>query len=101
METSIESEKTDKSALLNGSGKPDRHNVNISTARAVCLAFFGGTAQIIYGTFISLTPPFYPTEAESRGATPSQVGFVYFTESKNRWSRKTNDLNYSAPRENR
>ena len=78
MDTSIESEKTDKSALLNGSGRPVRHDAKLSTAGAACLAFFGGTAQIIYGALISLIPPFYPSEAESRGATPAQVNTDWF-----------------------
>ena len=26
---------------------------------------------------LSLHPPFYPTEAEKKGATPSQYGFVF------------------------
>ena len=28
---------------------------------------------------MSLQPPFYPSEAERKGATPSQYGFVYGT----------------------
>ena len=30
-------------------------------------------ATIVWGALISLQPPFYPTEAEKKGATPSQV----------------------------
>ena len=35
------------------------------------------TASIGWGLLISLQPPFYPKEAEERGASPSQYGFVF------------------------
>ena len=34
-------------------------------------------AYIGWGLLLSLQPPFYPTEAEKKGATPSQYGFVF------------------------
>ena len=34
-------------------------------------------ASVGWGLLISLQPPFYPSEAEKRGATPSQYGFVF------------------------
>ena len=30
-------------------------------------------AYLVWGSIISLQPPFYPKEAEAKGATPSQV----------------------------
>ena len=35
------------------------------------------TAYIGWGLLLSLQPPFYPSEAEKKGATPSQYGFVF------------------------
>ena len=34
-------------------------------------------AYTVWGLIISLLPPFYPREAELRGATPAQYGFVF------------------------
>ena len=34
-------------------------------------------AYIGWGLLLSLQPPFYPSEAEKKGATPSQYGFVF------------------------
>ena len=34
-------------------------------------------AYIGWGLLLSLQPPFYPLEAELKGATPSQYGFVF------------------------
>lgn len=34
-------------------------------------------AYAVWGLLISLIPPFYPMEAEGKGATPSQYGFVF------------------------
>ena len=46
----------------------------IPPARRTTLLFtVGGTATIVWGALISLQPPFYPTLAEIKGATPSQV----------------------------
>ena len=42
-------------------------------SRTALLFTVGGTAAIVWGALISLQPPFYPTLAEIKGATPSQV----------------------------
>ena len=47
--------------------------VNISTKKKLILAVLLVLAYIVWGSLISLQPPFYPTEAEKKGATPSQV----------------------------
>ena len=39
--------------------------------------FFQFSAYIGWGLLLSLQPPFYPLEAEKKGATPSQYGFVF------------------------
>ena len=44
-----------------------------SGARALCLAISIACGCIVWGVLISLPPPFYPTEAERKGATASQV----------------------------
>ena len=44
-----------------------------SRSRTVVLAISIICAYIVWGALISLQPPFYPTEAEKKGATPSQV----------------------------
>ena len=36
-----------------------------------------GGAFIIWGLYFALQPPFYPSEAESKGATPAQVYILY------------------------
>ena len=35
------------------------------------------SAYTVWGLIISLLPPFYPREAELRGANPAQYGFVF------------------------
>ena len=45
----------------------------LSRSRTVLLISICGTAYVVWGALISLQPPFYPTVAESKGATPSQV----------------------------
>ena len=42
----------------------------------IYLAIFLVCAFIVWGASISLQPTFYPTEAEKRGATPSQVNDI-------------------------
>ena len=69
-------EVSPKSALLTGQyevkqNQPDR--IKLSRSRTVLLLLVCGTAYIVWGALISLQPPFYPTEAELKGATPSQV----------------------------
>ena len=45
-------------------------------ARALCLAISIACGCIVWGVLISLPPPFYPTEAERKGATASQVNSI-------------------------
>jgi len=49
----------------------------ISRTRTVFLAISIVCAYVVWGALISLQPPFYPTEAEKKGATPAQYGFVF------------------------
>lgn len=49
----------------------------LSTKRSAFIAFSVGGAYIGWGLLLSLQPSFYPTEAEKKGATPSQYGFVF------------------------
>ena len=44
-----------------------------SRGRAIVLAIFIGGAYFVWGLMFSIQPPFYPKEAEAKGATPSQV----------------------------
>ena len=37
------------------------------------MAIFSGGAYLAWGLMFSIQPPFYPKEAEAKGATPSQV----------------------------
>ena len=41
--------------------------------RSVIFAVILTISYIVWGLTMSLTPPFYPGEAEKKGATPSQV----------------------------
>ena len=41
--------------------------------KSVIFAVILTISYIIWGLTVSLTPPFYPGEAEKKGATPSQV----------------------------
>ena len=52
--------------------KEDRKIV-ISTTKKLLLAGLLVVAYLVWGSLISLLPPFYPSEAEKKGATPSQV----------------------------
>jgi hypothetical protein len=45
----------------------------LSKTRTVLLAISIAVAFVVWGALISLQPPFYPSEAEKKGATPSQV----------------------------
>ena len=51
------------------------NKIVISTTKKLFLAVLLVIAYIVWGALISLQPPFYPTEAEKKGATPSQVSF--------------------------
>ena len=50
----------------------------LSKAQTIFLSLSIILAFITLGALISLTPPFYPAEAEKKGATPSQVNIVGF-----------------------
>ena len=43
-------------------------------ALAVCI----GGLYLVWGVMFSIQPPFYPKEAEAKGATPSQVTMEIF-----------------------
>ena len=45
----------------------------MSTTKKLLLASLLVVAYLVWGALISLQPPFYPSEAEKKGATPSQV----------------------------
>ena len=49
----------------------------ISKCRYFLLSFNISGVYIALGLLISLQPPFYPSEAEKKGATPAQYGFVF------------------------
>ena len=53
------------------------HTKMLSKTRTVFLAISVGCAYVVWGALISLQPPFYPTEAEKKGATPSEVYSSY------------------------
>ena len=53
----------------------------ISRTRTVFLAISVVCAYVVWGALISLQPPFYPTEAEKKGATPAQVEYVFMRRS--------------------
>ena len=48
----------------------------LSKAQTIFLSISIVFAETIWGVLISLPPPFYPSEAEKKGATPSQVRFT-------------------------
>ena len=56
----------------------------ISRTRTVFLAISIVCAYVVWGALISLQPPFYPTEAEKKGATPAQVERLFIHEKKYR-----------------
>ena len=73
-------EVSPKSALLTGQYDVKQNHsdpIKLSRARTVLLLLVCGTAYIVWGALISLQPSFYPTEAELKGATPSQVTEKY------------------------
>ena len=51
--------------------------MSLSKTRIVILATAFALSYISWGLLLSLLPPFYPTEAEKKGATPSEYGFVF------------------------
>ena len=48
----------------------------LSKGQTVFLSISIVLAFTIWGALISLAPPFYPSEAEKKGSTPSQVGLL-------------------------
>ena len=48
----------------------------LSKSRTIFLGLSVAAAYVTWGLLISLQPPFYPSEAEKKGATPSQVNTV-------------------------
>jgi len=52
-------------------------NSNISKLRYTALIINISSVYIALGLLISLQPPFYPSEAELKGAKPSEYGFVF------------------------
>ena len=61
-------------------------------ARALCLAISIACGCIVWGVLISLPPPFYPTEAERKGATASQVNSM----DKSIWNNRGYILKYTV-----
>lgn len=51
--------------------------MELSKLRILCISICIASAYLFWGMMISLQPPFYPAEAERKGATPSQYGFVF------------------------
>ena len=50
----------------------DEENI-MSAKKKVVLIVLLVIAYLVWGSIISLQPPFYPKEAEAKGVTPSQV----------------------------
>ena len=51
--------------------------MSLSKTRVIILGVSFALSYTSWGLLLSLLPPFYPTEAEEKGATPSQYGFVF------------------------
>ena len=45
--------------------------------RATALIVASASVQVFWGLLFSIQPPFYSSEAEKKGATPAQYGFVF------------------------
>ena len=52
--------------------------MELSRGRIIFMSITVSSAYVVWGLLISLQPPFYPQEAEKKGATPSQVN-IYNT----------------------
>ena len=50
-----------------------KYNATLFRAHTIALAICTGGVYLVWGVLFSLLPPFYPREAEAKGATPSQV----------------------------
>ena len=51
--------------------------VTVSKRRTAFIAFSVAGGYTCWGLLLSLQPAFYPTEAEKKGATPSEYGLVF------------------------
>ena len=78
--------KTGDRELVKGGGNEGRLDstssdgaVTLSASKKVGLAILLVIGHIVWGSLISLQPPFYPQEAEKKGATPSQVSVLQNT----------------------
>ena len=49
----------------------------LSRRRATLLIIGAATVNVFWGLLFSIQPPFYSSEAEKKGATPAQYGFVF------------------------
>ena len=47
--------------------------MELSKGRIIFMSISVASAYCVWGLLISLQPPFYPQEAEKKGASPSQV----------------------------
>ena len=52
-------------------------NMELSRGRIIFMSITVSSAYVVWGLLISLQPPFYPQEAEKKGASPSQVKSLY------------------------
>ena len=57
---------------------PSTSDPVLSRTRVVLMSVSVASAYLVWGLLISIQPPFYPEEAEKKGATPSQVRAVSF-----------------------
>ena len=53
--------------------KTDESPVKLSTGKTIALSLVLGVAYVSWGALISLIPPFFPSEAEKRGASSTEV----------------------------
>ena len=49
--------------------------MDLTKGRIVIMSINIAAAYLVWGLLVSLQPPFYPQEAEKKGASPSQVIF--------------------------
>ena len=49
----------------------------VSRKRKVVMCIVIGLCYLEWGSLLSLLAPFYPSEAEHKGATPSEVSRIY------------------------
>ena len=52
--------------------------MELSSCRSFLLVFGISSAFLFWGLMMSLQPPFYPSEAEKKGATPIEVRCTYY-----------------------